>query len=467
MATNFEGYSHQKLREMRASLDPTAVKDRADRLQKASEDIAKIAEKLKNHRVTGWEGEAATKFQEWVGRAGNATLRLSEYSATGAKWMGDTVQKMIEARDMPAYDTKAAENLEAARKAHNDPDAQQIASQERSKLDADHRESIRLMNNLAQSYELSYGEMNKAEIPTFPPPPAAFVPQDYYAGEDRARPGGSSGSGSYTASASSEPGGSRTENEPGWVPGHQPKADGTPPQTTAPTHVLGIPDRNVDVDLDHVSTLPPPTTTLPPTTGTPVPNLPVGPGPGPVTPIPPVGLPPITGKTGPGLGQLPNLGPGGSGLVKPNPISGLPPRDSGIMGGRQVPTSGPSAGIPRGTVIGNEGTQTGRGTMGGPHGGGAHGSGVSGSPAGRRLTSEPGGIVGGRQAAASRRLATGGQPFTQGGSGLVRNSGAMGHAGTHAPGRRREDQGGERPDYLVEDEETWQGNRRVAPPVID
>lgn len=32
----------------------------------------------------------------------------------------------------------------------------------------------------------------------------------------------------------------------------------------------------------------------------------------------------------------------------------------------------------------------------------------------------------------------------------------------------RRDEGGERPDYLTEDEETWQqGGRRVVPPVID
>ncbi|MEV0414858.1 hypothetical protein AB0I68_29595 [Streptomyces sp. NPDC050448] len=475
MATNFDGYSHQRLREMIASLDPAAVKERADRLQKASEDIAKIGEKLKNHRVTGWEGQAATAFQEWVGRAGNATLRLSEYSATGSKWMGDTVQMMTEASKMPVYNTSAAENLAAARKAHNDPDAQQIAQQEQGKLTADHNDAVTRMNNLAQKYEQSSGEMNKAEIPTFPPPPAAFVPESRYGGEDMARPGGSAGSGSVAAYAPSAPGGSHSENEPGWVPSHQPKADDTPPLTTGPTPLPGVPDRGVDVDLDHVATLPPPTTTLPPTTGTPVPNLPVGPGPGPVAPFPPVALPLITGKTvpgiGPGLGQLPNLGPGGNSLGKVNPTSGLLPRESGIMGGRAVPTSGPNAGIPRGTVIGAEGMQAGRGMTGGPHGGGgAHAGGVSGSSAARRLASEPGGIVGGRQAVAGGRLGTGGQPFTQGGSGLVRNSGgAMGHAGagTHAPGRRSEDQGGERPDYLVEDEETWQGNRRVAPPVID
>ncbi|MEV6582484.1 hypothetical protein AB0M92_30465 [Streptomyces sp. NPDC051582] len=477
MATSFEGYSHQQLRAMIASLDPTAVKERADRLQKASEDIAKIGEKLKNHRVTGWEGEAATAFQEWVGRAGNATLRLSEYSATGSKWMGDAVQMMVEASKMPAYNTGAAENLAAARKFHNDPDAQQIAQQEQGKLTADHNDAVTRMNNLAQKYEQSSGEMNKAEIPTFPPPPEALLPAGVDSGQTLTRSGGSSSGETGTSSAShtSTPG--TPSNESGLVPGHQPKADGTPPQTSVPTSLPGFPDRDVDVDLDHVATLPSPTTTLPPATGTPVPNLPVGPGPGPVVPIPPLGLPSVTGKTGPGLGpgfsQMPNLGPGGTGLGKVSPISGLPSRDSGIMGGRAVPTSGPNAGIPRGTVIGSEGTQTGagRGMMGGgAHGGGgAPAGGVSGSPA-RRLASEPGGIVGGRQAAAGGRLATGGQPFTQGGSGLVRNGGgAMGHAGagTRAAGKRREDEGSERPDYLVEDEETWQGNHRVAPPVID
>ncbi|MFE5767060.1 WXG100 family type VII secretion target [Streptomyces sp. NPDC056485] len=475
MATSFEGYSHQQLRTMIASLDPTAVKERADRLQKGSEDIAKIGEKLKNHRVTGWEGEAATAFQEWVGRAGNATLRLSEFSATGSKWMGDTVQMMVEASKMPAYNTGAAKNLEAARKAHNDPDAQEIAHQEQGKLTADHNDAVTRMNNLAQKYEQSSGEMNKAEIPTFPPPPGLFVPDRVAGDTDMARPGGSSTSGTQATYDSSDHGGSRAEDGPGLVPGHQPKADGTPPQTSVPTLLPGVPDRDVDVDLDHVATLPAPTTTLPPTTGTPVPNLPVSAGPGPVAPLPPLGLPPVTGKTGPGLGpgfsQVPNLGPGGTGLGKVSPISGLPSRDSGIMGGRAVQTSGPNAGIPRGTVIGGEGTQTGRGMMGGgAHGGGgAHAGGVSGSPA-RRLASEPGGVVGGRQAVAGGRLGTGGQPFTQGGSGLVRNGGgAMGHAGAgaRAAGKRREDEGGERPDYLVEDEETWQGNRRVAPPVID
>ncbi|MEU9300448.1 hypothetical protein [Streptomyces sp. NPDC048269] len=474
MATDFEGYTHQQLKAMIASLDPETAKTRAAQLKKASDDIAKIAEKLKNHRVKGWEGEAAVAFQEWVGRAGNATLRLSEYSAEGSKWMTDAVQKMVEASKMPAYDTGAAANLEAARKYHNDPDSQQMGQQAHSKLNADHTEAVKLMKALAESYEQSSTQMNKAQIPTFPPPPQRFVPSDYYGGVDMARPGGSSGQGNYSGSSShapSAPVGSGSANEPGWVSGHPPQLDNTVPTVSVPPLPV-TPDGDVDVDLDTVTTLPNPT--LPPTT-TPGGPLPTGPsGPNPVNLVPPVPLPPIGGmKTIPGIGPL-GLPPGGpvpgtSGPLGKLGMPGMPsPRDTGIMGGRPVTSTGPSAGIPRGTVIGTEGAQAGRGMMGGGMGhgaGGSHGShgAQGGSPVGRRLASEPGGIVGGRQPATGGRST----PFTQGGSGLVRNNAGGVGAGARTPGSRRDDQAGERPDYLAEDEETWQGNRRVVPPVID
>ncbi|MFG2984786.1 WXG100 family type VII secretion target [Streptomyces sp. NPDC048258] len=470
MATDFQGYSHQQLKAMIASLDPETAKTRAAQLKKAADDIAKIAEKLKNHRVKGWEGEAAVKFQEWVGRAGNATLRLSEYSAEGSKWMTDAVQKMVEASKMPAYDTVAAADLEAARKYHNDPDSQQISQTAHSKLNSDHAEAVKLMKALAESYEHSSTQMNKAEIPTFPPPPPAFVPEGYGGETDRDRSAGSSGSGSSGSSsyASSAPVRSGATNEPGWVPGHPPKPDNTVPTMPMPSLPV-TPDHNVDVGLDTVTTLPNPT--LPPTT-TPGGPLPTGPGgPTPIGPVPPVPLPPVGGmKTIPGIGPV-GLPPGGpvpgtSGPLGKLGMPGLPsPRDTGIMGGRPVTSTGPSAGIPRGTVIGTEGAQAGRGMMGGGMGhgaGGAHG-GHGGSPVGRRLASEPGGIVGGRQPATGGRST----PFTQGGSGLVRNNAGGVGAGARTPGGRRDDHAGERPDYLAEDEETWQGNRRVVPPVID
>ncbi|MFD7788831.1 WXG100 family type VII secretion target [Streptomyces nojiriensis] len=466
---------------MIASLDPAAVQTRADQLASAAKKIEAIGEVLKKHVVSGWEGEGAKAFQEWVGRAGNATLRLGVYSAKGGEWMGKVVQTMTEATKMTAVDATATKNLAAAIEHHNDPDAAKVRSEAQTILDADHREAVRLMTNLAQSYQQSSDEMNKAEIPTFPPPPKKFVPVDFGGTADVERSGG--GSGGVGSAGSSYPmtgpGGSAPANEPGFVQGRPSQPDNTLPTTTMPAPVT--PDRDVEVDLDTVGTLPP-NQTLPPVTTTPGGPLPTGPGgptPGPF--VPPMAVPPISGVKGPGLPGVFGPGisvPGTAGpLGKGGSLPGMLPRDSGIMGGRPVTSTGPSSGIPRGMVIG-EGAQTGRpmggGSMG--HGGGAHGSSQGGFPAGRRLASEPGGVVGGRQTGAVGRPVVGGQPFTQGGSGLVRNGagggagmGSMGHAGagTQTPGKRRNDQEGERPDYLAEDEETWQGSRRVVPPVID
>ncbi|WP_405531043.1 hypothetical protein OG592_24515 [Streptomyces avidinii] len=471
---------------MIAALDDEVVSARGTQLTEAAKVIEDIGNKLKDHKVKGWEGEAATAFQNWVNQAGSATLVLAEYSAAGGKYMTQTAQVMREVKpksgtgDMPKYSASAEatlkENLATSREYHNDPDAVQLGQEAWSKLSGDHARAVDAMNKLSGSYEQSSAEMGKATIPTFPPPPPVFVPLDHGGSEDMARPGGSSAQGSYTGGSSygssGSLGGNGSPNETGSVIGPQAKPESTLPPTSMPV----VPDREVNVDLDSVATLP--DRTAPPVTTTPggqLPTGPVGPTPGPIAP--PVSFPPVGGlkgpsliATGPGIGPYPGLT--GPGVAPGGKVGGTLPRDSGIMGGRPVTSTGPSSGIPRGTVIG-EGAQTGRPMGGGGMGhgaGGGHGSGQGGFQAGRRLATEPGGVLGGRQTGAVGRPIAGGQPFTQGGSGLVRNgAGPMGHAGAgaQAPGKRRNDQGGERPDYLTEDEETWQGNRRVAPPVID
>ncbi|MFF4008412.1 WXG100 family type VII secretion target [Streptomyces sp. NPDC001717] len=476
--TNYEVYTHAQLHAMVAAIHPEGVTALGTLLTDAATTIEEIGNKLKDHKVNGWEGEAAEAYRNWVSQAGSATLVLAEFSAAGGQAMTETAQVMREVKgadgkegNMPPYSagTEASlkENLELSRKYHNDPDAVQLGQDAWRRLNGDHARAVDAMNKLAGAYDHSTVQMNKAQAtaPTFPPPPDVLVPVGYGGDQDMARSGGGSGGGSGSAGYSYGPSNSGTgtsSNEPGWVPGHPPQPDSQVPSVPVPE----IPDHKVDVGLDSLGTLP--DRTVPPVTTTPGGPLPTGPGPigpapGPF--VPPVSLPPVGGLKGTGPGTGPGLGPYPR-LTGPNSqvgrAGGMPPRDAGIMGGRPVTSNGPGSGIPRGTVIG-EGAQAGRG-MGGPMGGGAHGGGAGGVSAGRRLASEPGGIVGGRQSAAGRPIA-GGKPFTQGGSGLVRN-GAVG-AGTHTPGKRRDDQGGERPDYLVEDEETWQGNRRVAPPVID
>lgn len=491
MATKFEGYTHAELYAMVAAIDPEAVLTQAKQLTDAAKTIKEIGDELKKRKVKGWEGEAADAFADWADKMGSATLRLAEYSAAGGKQMTDAAQIMTEVKpdpsgakgDMPQYNPIAEAALKANVQTPRGMDAV-------AKLNADHARAVDAMNKLAGRYELSSKEMDKTPIPTFPPPPPVLVPEARIGGEDMERSGGGSGRGAGTGGSSyTVPGGPGEASpiERGSVQERQPQPDNTRPPTTG--SVLppgpGLPDRDVNVDLDSV--IAPPNPTLPPTTG--LPTGPVPGGPGPVLPTPGPFVPPVTlpkvgnvrapGLGGPGIGPFPGpAGPGGSG-GKFTGIPGLPPRDAGITGGRPVTPNGPSAGLPRGTVIGTEGQHAGRGMGGGmgPGVGGPHG-GQSGSPVGRRLATEQGGIVGGRQsgtAGMAGRPVAGAQPFTQGGSGLVRNNrgaagaGAMGHAGAGArtPGQRREEQGGERPDYLAEDEETWQSNRRVVPPVID
>jgi hypothetical protein len=194
----------------------------------------------------------------------------------------------------------------------------------------------------------------------------------------------------------------------------------------------------------------------------------------------PVGQPVGTGRPGAVQG-----GPGGG-----RRIAGQP---EGIVGGRPQGPGGVNA-----RPIGAGGPTTARGTA--P-------SASSGGTGGRRFASETGGIVGGRPQQAGTRSA---RPFTPGGSGAVhgapggsgRPAGPAAQGGTRGgqpvsgavrrtgepqhgagpvgrggpavpPGSRsaesrREDRRGERPDYLTEDEETWQqGARRATPPVVD
>ncbi|WP_371678335.1 hypothetical protein [Streptomyces sp. NBC_01276] len=474
MATDFEGYTHEQLLAMIASLDSETVVARATQLSGAAVVIKDIGESLRKHQVKGWEGEAADAFQTWVTGAGNATLRLADYSEEGSKWLTHAAQTMVEVKaNTPKYDTSAAANLASAHEFHNDPDAQQMGRTAHAKLTGDRHEAIQQLTKLAQSYDTSATQMNKAEAPTFPPPPPEFAPDERDRSSAIARPSGATGRESYSESSSYTPStpSAGQAPEPGVVTGGLPQWGGATPSAAGgmPTPSPVPPDRDVSVGLNQVATLPDRT----------LPSVPAAPGVGPVGPgsgntnpvglVPPLAFPPTTGLKVPDGGPMPSARPpsaiGGSKVVGP------PPRDAGIVGGRPISPGTPGAAIPRGTVIGAEGAPpAGRGMPGSMGGGlgGPHGP-SGGSPVGRRLAMEPGGIIGGRQPAVGGRPATDGQPFTQGGSGLVRNPGGMGHAGAgiHNPSMRRGEQVGARPDYLAEDEETWQGDRRVVPPVID
>ncbi|MFI6288747.1 hypothetical protein ACIBCM_29050 [Streptomyces sp. NPDC051018] len=170
---------------------------------------------------------------------------------------------------------------------------------------------------------------------------------------------------------------------------------------------------------------------------------------------------PMAGRAG--MAGQPMAGRAGGGTSS-GPRTG---RADGIVGGTPQRATGGSTGsrIPRGTVVGGEGTGSGRPSAARPSQAGVVGANPSGAPqrpAGRGTPSAHGVVGTPRTGGSGSRPGAGG--FTAGGAGL-------------AGGRPRQNQTGDgedddtrsaRPDYLTEDEETWAARRSGAvPPVIE
>jgi uncharacterized protein YukE len=484
--------THQQLIALLASADPSGASTLATKLAKAASTITKIGEDIRAH-VTGlpWHGEGGDAFRDWGSQTASATLRLGQYSEVASRWMEQVSQAITEAKAAmpPLSETTQAQG--ALREAEsslatatdpdnrNDPDARTLARSAESdataaqgRIDAARGEAALRLRKLAQTYEFSAQQVNSVTPPTFPPP-AMYMGGDWIdpdrhralpgSGADGpaptgAGPGASSNVSSAIASAEvAQPARHSNEVSSGFGRREMPtrmELDSLAPVTSAPPA--------------PTSPLPPAETptSRPDLTGTPPSPRPPAPDRKTVTPS----TPPVTGRPGTGGPRPPSL-PGQTPQNAGTP--GRLPRDNGITGGRPVPpaASGPAKGLPRGTVVGVEGT-TPRGPMGyGP--GGHMGPGASqqrGAPGGRRLAQETGGIVGGTPQQTGRSVS---RPFTPGGTGLV--SGAHG-ATAGRPGVAAAPQGanrstgsrdGTRPEYLTEDEETWRQNgRRVVPPVI-
>ncbi|MFJ5926300.1 WXG100 family type VII secretion target [Kitasatospora sp. NPDC092948] len=179
--------------------------------------------------------------------------------------------------------------------------------------------------------------------------------------------------------------------------------------------------------------------------------------------------------TGRGEGGL--LG-GGSGIgtsragFSGNSVSKAGTFGSGGLGGSGGPGGGAGAGGASGM-----GARSGGGLG---VGGGAGGSGI-GARSGGGLAGKAGGVIG-----ESTHANAGGRAFTEGGSGIGRNrlgqGGAGGQAGSQGQagaghgggmgghgqaGKKDKKRGKDRPDYLVEDEETWASGAQVNPDVVE
>jgi uncharacterized protein YukE len=190
------------------------------------------------------------------------------------------------------------------------------------------------------------------------------------------------------------------------------------------------------------------------------------------------------GRTG--TPTAPGGSPVGGGSTGPGGTAGNPGLVAGAPGGVSNAVRGGRAGRAGGGVVGGAdggaraGGTAGRAGAGGI--GGAAGTGAAKGGAARAggMARQSGGVVGGTPRTGAG-AGVGAGRGTAGGSGLHSSRGAAGRAAgavraggmVGAPGARtgrskdQEQREGERPDYLVEDEETWAPQRNVAPRVIE
>ncbi|MDF3294077.1 WXG100 family type VII secretion target [Streptomyces silvisoli] len=449
---NFEGMSVKDLRALVESGNPSDITSVGHALLDAHGEITDIANQLKHYvAVAGgqWQGAGATAFQDWGNQFANQSLKLAHVAYVAGDHMSAAGYALGQAQSV-------VRTLS--------PDAKPNSS--------DHNEAITQVSKVASTYVTAKEVIQGEPMPNFQPLPAQVASggsNDSFLSD---RPYGSS---SPTSSVGSPDGGSY-----GGATSQGERTDGSTAGTASPRgtstapHISGVPEGDTTPHTSLDSTAPVATPPPPVDHGMETPKGPSTPQPGGML------VPPPLGGSGSGLGAVAPRGPVGSSSGPANvgglgddrpPVLGKAPSEpggDGIVGG--IPsrngTSTPSTRMPRATVIGGEGeSTTPRGSMfRGPMGAGmgAAERGLIGP--GRRLASEPGGVVGEVRASAS-----GAREFTPGGSGLVREgrgTGMLPSAGDRSVTRRRTSTA--RPDYLEEDEETWDVSRQdVVPPVIN
>ncbi len=502
--TSFEGHQLNALIDMVENTNPEHLESAGEALWKARDAIRRAAKELKDHlKGVDWQGESGTAFRafgtglvahaEKLGDFADAAGTQITVAGTGLA----SVKSAMPPRDRRMIQTDVKDILFPARTETN---PQYAAALE---VEKNRQEAINQVNRLASYYSVSEEVLAGQEPPRF---------EKSLAGISMPRPD----DGSWRSPGSSVSTTSPESLGNGAVPAASGRQAEVGSASAAPANrpqseVLGpapLPDTSTSTEINSVKAPPAPTTI----TGTPPlpsPTPATGPNVAPPLSVPPpfmtttqgnpartTGPGPLTQRTvnpaGPGLGKAQPTGggpvakgPGGPPVGRPSPMGGgtatrPPVGPQSPITGRSTPTGGRP-------VTGQGGTST----VGGPRGGGRTGI-VGGTPQnapqGRTGAAGQRGVIGGRGAAAAASR-PGGRPaqasgangvvgaprkaggagsnakgFTAGGAGLVR-----GPVGRRNSGREEEDDNGStRPDYLTEDEETWNAGRRGSvPPVVE
>ncbi|MFJ3935381.1 hypothetical protein [Streptomyces parvus] len=502
--TSFEGFQLNSMIDLVENTKPEDLENAGKSLWDARDAIKKAAQELEdNMKGVDWQGESGTAFRAFGKGLVAHARKLGDFADVAGTQITVAGTGLASVRSaMPPRDSrqvrKSPDDIEMPGRVADNPEYQAAL-----KVEKDRQEAINQINRLASYYSVSGERLEGEEPPRFDKDLNIQVPlPDQGGGGGGVLPPRSSTGGSEALDSSTVPG-----------PVGRSVTDGSAPVATTsrpPAEVLGsapLPDRTVRTEINTVAPPQVPTTI----TGTPPqpsPTPTTGPSGAPPTLLPPsltnpvqggtqrstgpTGMPRTVSQAGQGMGkaQATGVGPvakgqGGPPIGRPGPMGG-----GGTFNGR--PPVGPQSQVPTAgrPAIGPGGTSTGAGPRAGGRNGIVGGTPQQVPPQGRAAAaggSAQRGVIGGRGAAdapsrpggratptsgangvvgAPRKAAGTGsnaKSFTAGGAGLVR-----GPAGRRNNGREDEANGSTRPDYLTEDEETWNAGRRGAvPPVVE
>ncbi|WDT89514.1 hypothetical protein H0E86_27900 [Streptomyces sp. SCSIO-PteL053] len=505
--TSFEGFQLNAMIDLVENTKPEDLENAGKSLWDARDAIKKAAQELEdNMKGVDWQGESGTAFRAFGKGLVAHARKLGDFADVAGTQITVAGTGLASVRSaMPPRDSrqvrKSPDDIEMPGRVADNPEYQAAL-----KVEKDRQEAINQINRLASYYSVSGERLEGQEPPRFDKQLGIEVPQPIKGGPTPLPSPGVSTGGPETLGSSAAPG-----------PSGRSFAEGSASVGVAsrpPAEVLGpapLPDRTVGTEINTVAPPQAPTTiTATPPQSSPTPTT--GPPGTPPTFMPPsltnpvqggtqrstgpTGMPRSVNQSGQGMGkaQSTGVGPvakgqGGPPMGRPGPMggggtfNGRPPVGPQSQSQSQVPTAGrPSVG-PGGTSTGAGPRAGGRnGIVGGtpqqvpPQGraaaaGGSAQRGVIGGRGTAAAPSRPGGratpasgangVVGAPRKAAG--TGSNGKGFTAGGAGLVR-----GPSGRRNNGREDEANGSTRPDYLTEDEETWNAGRRGAvPPVVE
>ncbi|MBO1418083.1 hypothetical protein [Streptomyces sp. FH025] len=456
---------------MAQALDPGAVMAAGDPWRKAATTLKEIRKTLTNvstEAATSWEGSTSDAFHTAMLTLAADINEAAAYANDAANTLHNMSEAMAKAkRDMP----EEPGNWDKVKDTLGDffsteDDHIQITDQKKA-------EAAAVMQTLAMHYRIATPALKAPSLNSKPtksgdpdkgtqndPDGAATAAAAMVSGTAFGVGGTAARSATVTA-----PQRSRT-SAPSMVSGNAPRSTSAPTDpgirggtAQAPPKPSTTASRNPDAGIS----------------GTPV-SRPSGSVPSPLTSGTQTSGLSATSSTGPASGPI--AGGGGQMTGSPvGPVGQSAPVGAGFGQGR---TGFRDKGFPGGaTPVEGSGPRGGR-AVGEVHPGvGAGGRGASGAHQTGGSLARPGGAV--RETTPPGAGARGKQAFTEGGSGLgARNRmsaepGARG-AGVMSPGipmseaqRRKKDRGkdGKRPDYLVEDEETWASDKPANPNVVE